>query len=1809
MLGISISWLPYFAPDKGNTSFLEVEKTPMFRIANGDSWEYISFTGADSFHPASRAFGGFWKLYLQDGTQIHLDARNANTAWIEDRNGNKTTITPDGIEHWSGRRINITRDKNAGNRITSIRDAMNQTVSYGYDALGNLTSVTDRMGKTTTLAYHLPDANVVGKEFLLKSISDAAGREQLLAAYTDDRRLESLKDAGNFSTNYKYDIRKREQSIDVGNNGAANDIQLLLDRRGNPIKSIDAAGSQTLNAYDKDGHLLEQRQVIGTADGTTGIKDDLVSKYSYNEFGQPVIVTDARGSTTQYIYDDKLHQVTTVVTAGGLATKYDYDTKGNLLKAISPTGDKTMLSYLTRGQVDTVRNTDGLLLVDNEYYADGSLKSTKDTEGRITEFEYDRNGRQTARISYEKDVNGAPLTIRKEKEYDFNDRVVGTKLYHGALLQWSASTTYDPETGLVRSEMDQHELHTEYFYDRRGSQIQVRREVSTRIPGANGTFTNQNVWTSQWTVYDDQGRVLLSTDTVRENALQSATSPEVGGNKTIYDAAGRVIGTQRLSNVVVKVDDASGAAPDSTNYHSLRSSVIANGTVITSTETVYDNAGRAFRTRDANGLWSETFYGFSGEVVQSRTQSKVGANQFVWLVSRTAYDDLGRAILTADSALETTTSATGTRTFYDEMGRSSKVERRIGVQLTLLDRFGAVVRDASNSQGPYSIRIDNQGLDSGGNINLISRSLSTYDSQGKLIKTVSGIGPGHDGVETRYEYDARGRQVRQIGAAVQTVEAKEKLRLISETEHDNQGRAFRTTTNIRGRDVGGEMLIDKRFAQSTTQVYDNVGRAYKTIQPDGSFTQVEFDAWGNVVKESPTVASNATVAQINSLSKVMSYDSNGRLIAVTLPAVADPLDSDGDGNATADSPRFDYAFDWAGNQTVLQDALGRRTMFAFNAAGQQITRTLPSGITESFTYNDRGQQVTHTTFEGIKEEFVYDNGTTNLAATDPAYHVGSGRLTEQQFYDPAFSSTVAKEVWKFNYDEFGRKTAVERPSRSVPDAALVQTRLEQWFFDSQGRLIQEAKPEGVINYAYDSVTGQKIRMWTTKAVGLAAANLADAVDDTRYSYNELGWLTGVTVVEKNDAVLSAANQEKTAYGYDLQGRQLRIDLPDGVIQTTEVNQLGAITHMRQYAPDKTPYDLGDNAMLADYLYTLDASGQRTKMVETFWFDADNNPATPTVPKSTTYDWTYDNDSRLTSESIDSFDNAVDRTDSFVMDLFGNRQKRTTDLASTPGVVDAVIRYWYDSNDRLQSEAVDYSNDGQNQKTTTYSWNGTQQAAKTVEQNGSTASTQQFSYDLQGRLASVVTTPVSGAKTRVEYGYDSNSIRISATEFADANGDNAFSASEQTSTTEYLIDDSNFTGYAQTIVETSKNAAGQPTKRISYTFGTDEVTQTTVTYDSAGLPSPASSLTFGHDAHGSVRVLFDAVGALSQAFTYAAYGELLSIHNGIAQADGTVGANGLEAQAFTNLLYSGESFDSRIGQQYLRARWYQTEIGRFERLDPYAGNNGDPLSFNKYLYGRSNSIAFSDPNGENYAVSVTVGFAIVGAISGGVTAYYAGYDHPLEIAGGAALGALLGAGVGFSFVSGLMTLGSAKSALAGATLVAGLLGYAYYSENSFGRPANAKETATIGVMNASIVASPSSTRWATLVTKVPIQVFEKSKNGGEDGLLDAWGYDPHFVLNKIYLSDQLLANVRPSLGASTIVHELVHTQWSPLFKASYQGEKAAYQEQSDYLRSVGISGRVIDVVRANGMNDHENSYLTDLAESFKKYEIENAAVLK
>ena len=172
-----------------------------------------------------------------------------------------------------------------------------------------------------------------------------------------------------------------------------------------------------------------------------------------------------------------------------------------------------------------------------------------------------------------------------------------------------------------------------------------------------------------------------------------------------------------------------------------------------------------------------------------------------------------------------------------------------------------------------------------------------------------------------------------------------------------------------------------------------------------------------------------------------------------------------------------------------------------------------------------------------------------------------------------------------------------------------------------------------------------------------------------------------------------------------------------------------------------------------------------------------------------------------------------------------------------------------------------------------------------------------------------------------------------------------------------------------------------------------------------------------DGHGSTRILTDLAGTIlntagfAQIYHYTAYGEAINFQM---------------AKAATQYLYSGEQFDSRIGQQYLRARYYDQANGTFNRLDPFSGNLNNPQSFHKYLYTHADPVNATDPTGLLSLGGMMVGMSIGGGLAGGYGAHVTGRDITSSIVLGAVTGALAGAGI-FYGVAGLVGLGAGVGA--------------------------------------------------------------------------------------------------------------------------------------------------------------------------------------
>ncbi|MDR2410471.1 MAG: RHS repeat-associated core domain-containing protein, partial [Bacteroidales bacterium] len=221
---------------------------------------------------------------------------------------------------------------------------------------------------------------------------------------------------------------------------------------------------------------------------------------------------------------------------------------------------------------------------------------------------------------------------------------------------------------------------------------------------------------------------------------------------------------------------------------------------------------------------------------------------------------------------------------------------------------------------------------------------------------------------------------------------------------------------------------------------------------------------------------------------------------------------------------------------------------------------------------------------------------------------------------------------------------------------------------------------------------------------------------------------------------------------------------------------------------------------------------------------------------------------------------------------------------------------------------------------------------------------------------------------------------------------------------------------------------------TYIIGRNRIAQITV------KNGTEQELYFTFGGHGSTRVLTDLTGAIVELYAFDAYGNAIGFDPSVA---------------LTEFLYSGEQFDSKIGQQYLRQRYYNPANGRFNRLDPFFGNIIDPLSLHNYLYCHADPISFTDPSGEIVWLPIIIGLLGGGIIGAGIGALGAWYNNgdwngSWSNIGNSALkwglvGALIGGTLGFAGSGGLAFLAKLNPKIQIATGLFAILVFSYFHD--------------------------------------------------------------------------------------------------------------------------------------------------------------------
>jgi RHS repeat-associated protein len=118
------------------------------------------------------------------------------------------------------------------------------------------------------------------------------------------------------------------------------------------------------------------------------------------------------------------------------------------------------------------------------------------------------------------------------------------------------------------------------------------------------------------------------------------------------------------------------------------------------------------------------------------------------------------------------------------------------------------------------------------------------------------------------------------------------------------------------------------------------------------------------------------------------------------------------------------------------------------------------------------------------------------------------------------------------------------------------------------------------------------------------------------------------------------------------------------------------------------------------------------------------------------------------------------------------------------------------------------------------------------------------------------------------------------------------------------------------------------------------------------------LYYVHDGLGSVRQLLDTTGQIETNYAYDPFGVPL-----------------VGGEVYNPYQYTGEAWDAEVELLYLRARYYQPEVGRFITKDPWKGERWLPASLNPYPYAHNNPTdlvdhggLFAEPPAEPHIVS-------------------------------------------------------------------------------------------------------------------------------------------------------------------------------------------------------------------------------------------------
>ncbi|TWB33312.1 RHS repeat-associated protein [Nitrospirillum viridazoti] len=354
-------------------------------------------------------------------------------------NGITTSTTRPTTSFWYDTLGRMTRTQNATGMLTDFSyDGVNGsptqeivdsgaariTSTFGYDAQGQATTVTDPRGKTATTTYDangrpisvdLPEGartewsyNANGWVLYERQAKDAGHTQwsTVSTTYTATGQKATVTDPAGQVTTYGYDAADRL------------------------VRTADPLGRVSVTDYDAAGQKVREHRAVGTA------VEQVSAAYTYDADGLVSTITDPRGNVLSYVYDG-FGRVAWLVYPDNAADGYDYDANDNQTALHLRDGTGATMSYDAANRLVTVARAN-LPTVTLGYDLIGRLRQQTTSDGSSgRSLGYDGANHLMTATTYVPRPGAGPVGLTMQFGYDAAGNRTSARWPDGSTVTWS----------------------------------------------------------------------------------------------------------------------------------------------------------------------------------------------------------------------------------------------------------------------------------------------------------------------------------------------------------------------------------------------------------------------------------------------------------------------------------------------------------------------------------------------------------------------------------------------------------------------------------------------------------------------------------------------------------------------------------------------------------------------------------------------------------------------------------------------------------------------------------------------------------------------------------------------------------------------------------------------------------------------------------------------------------------------------------------------------------------------------------------------------------------------------------------------------------------------------------------------------------------------------------------------------------------------------------------------------------------------------------------------------------------------------